>query len=286
MCMLSYYPEGIQPEISDLYNGADLNPDGHGFAIVTRDRATGQSRLTIQKSMDAVDLVREFVRLRRNAPDGPAIFHSRIATSGRVDITGCHPFHVGQDTRTVVAHNGILFKPQEAERSDTRVFAEDMLPRMGSLDSQRRIRRIEQFVGKGNKLVILTVNPNRRRNSYLINPEQGVWTKSGAWHSNYDYEGRWWNDEEYLSKGFAYGTTPGGKPKTVTYGNSVFKCDVCGAWDAVSLGDGVCEVCNSCNDCKMHISDCMCYVPHSQRKEAGVLSGRLALPAGGWSENS
>ena len=279
MCMLSYYPPNVQPIPGDLFNGADLNPDGHGFAIVTVG-TNGRPQLTIQKDMEGPALVREFVRVRRNYPDGPAIFHSRIATSGQIDITGCHPFHVGQDRRTVVAHNGILFNPNDDERSDTRIFAEDMLPRMGSLDSNRKRRNVERFVGKNNKLVVLTVNPARRRNSYMLNPEQGIWTKSGAWHSNYDYEGRWWNDDGSLT----YGVTNAGKPKAIRYGNSAFACEVCGAWDAVSLGDSVCEVCNSCNDCKMHIRDCLCYVPASQRK--ALPAGVISELAGGWDYNS
>lgn len=276
MCMLSFYPPNVQPEKHELLNGADLNPDGHGYAIVTRQRT-----LLINKGMSGPDMVNAFVRDRKAHPEGPALFHSRIATSGRVDITGCHPFKVGQDNRTVLAHNGILFKPKEAERSDTRIFAEDMLPRMGSLDKGKTTRRVESFIGRGNKIVVLTVNPQRRQTSYLYNSSAGVWANSGAWHSNYDYEGNWWDDDAYVSGPFVGGAYRTGKPKAIRYGFSVFKCEVCGAWDSVSTADSVCEVCNACNDCKMHITQCMCYTPSSQRKpiEPGIIAS-IAIGAG------
>lgn len=281
MCMASYFPPNKIPGRDRLLNGAELNPDGHGFAIVTGDR-----RIITQKSMDGPWLVNEFMRQRVKHPEGPAAFHSRIATSGRVDITGCHPFKVGQDNRTVLIHNGILFNPKESDRSDTRIFAEDMLPRMGSLDKAKRIRHIEQWIGRGNKMVVLTVNPARRRTSYILNESAGIWTDDGEWHSNYDYEGRWWNDDQYVYA--SGGTGKAGKPTTIRYGNSAFACNVCGSYDAVSLADSVCEVCNACNDCRMNIMHCMCYVPSSQRGSVrnGVMSGQMALPAGGWDHNS
>jgi len=271
--MLSYFPDGVMPVRSHIANGADLNPDGHGYAIVTSGR-----QLIIRKSMDADELIEDFMHQRRDNLDGPALFHSRIATSGLVDITECHPFKVGSDSRTVVAHNGILFTPPAGStRSDTHIFAEDMLPRMGSLDHNRGFRAVERFAGRGNKLVILTVNPLRRRNAYLVNAEAGCWV-AGAWHSNYDYEGSWWTDCE--PAGFQHGAGKTGKPTVIRYGKSVFRCEICGAYDAVSLGDGICEVCNSCNDCKMHITQCMCYVPVASRKPLPVIT------VGGWEHNS
>lgn len=280
MCMLSFYPAGIQPLGSELLNGADLNPDGHGYAIVTGDR-----KLIINKGMDGPDMVYAFLQARKANPDGPALFHSRIATSGLVDITGCHPFKVGQDNRTVLAHNGIMFNPQ-GDRSDTRIFAEDMLPRMGSLDKAKTRRRVNNFIGRANKVVVLTVNPARRETSYLFNESAGHWAESGAWHSNYDFEGRWWDDEGYL-----YNTADAGrygKPKVIRYGKSVFACEVCGAYDAVSLGDGVCEVCNACNDCKMNIMHCMCYVPASaKRDESAYATGdQISSDRGYWEKSA
>lgn len=287
MCMASYFPPGKVPLRERLLNGAELNPDGHGFAIVTADK-----QIITQKSMDGPWLVNEFMRKRILYPDGPAVFHSRIATSGQVDITGCHPFKVGQDNRTVLIHNGILFHPTESERSDTRIFAEDMLPRMGSLDKAKGRRRVEQWIGKGNKIVVLTVNPARRRNAYILNERMGIWTPDGEWHSNSDYEGRWWDNDEYV----AYYSQGAGKPKTIRYGNSAFACEVCGSYDAVSLADSVCEVCNACNDCKMNIQHCMCYVPDTSRR-AGQDAQLAAIgradngywektPSGGWAYNS
>jgi glutamine amidotransferase len=275
--MLSFFPEGVMPQESHIANGAELNPDGHGFAIVTKQRT-----LMIQKSMDPDALIAQFMKARRDNLEGPALFHSRIATSGRVDITGCHPFRVGQDNRTVLAHNGILFNPRDPERSDTRIFAEDMLPRMGSLDKGKKRRAIEKFVGRGNKILVLTVNPQRRDTAYLLNPGAGTWTPSGAWHSNYDYKGKWWDDDAYLRNG----VTNAGKPKVIRYGNSAFPCEICGAYDSVSMADGVCDVCNSCNDCKMNMNMCLCYVPSGVVRDKAGSGTWTRTESGGWAYNS
>lgn len=250
MCMLSFYPPGVMPRQDRIENGADVNPDGHGFAIVTADRT-----LLIQKSMDAEDLIDRFIRLRHIHPNGPALFHSRIATSGLVDITGCHPFTVGGDHRTVVAHNGILFTPPRlSRRSDTRIFAEDILPtRFRKLDRGKTMHALRNYCGYSNKLVILTVNPARRERAYLIGAEHGHWD-GGEWHSNLDYTGwsahawqsrrSWWDDAETDDDARRYEPWP---------------CDVCGAKNAVDTLTLLCSVCRSCNDCHMRAEDCMCF---------------------------
>ena len=71
MCLLTYYPADVQPDPDLLHTGTEWNDDGHGFAIVAGNR------LIIRKSMDALDLINTFVKLRRKHRTGPAIFHSR-----------------------------------------------------------------------------------------------------------------------------------------------------------------------------------------------------------------
>ena len=269
MCMLSYYPAGVMPRADRLDNGAEANPDGHGFAIVTERR-----QLIIHRDMNAERMIDQFLDLRSKHLNGPALFHSRIATSGIIAITGCHPFRVGRDNRTVVAHNGVLFStPQGSLQSYTAIFAKKMLPRFGSLDSPSKFAKLERFT-RGNKLVILTVNPQRRKTSYIVNEDAGIWTHDGEWHSNDDYTGwkSWKSRKDYDPK-----------PKTDDARDTEpWPCDVCHSWNSVSTLTLTCAICQSCNDCLMSVDDCLCsYAAQAYGKKR--YPGRpavLALPAG------
>lgn len=192
MCLLIHYPAGIKPDVDALWLGALNNPDGHGFAMVT------PHGLHVTRGMDAQYVIDRFLEMRSKFPNGDALFHSRIATAGNVTVWNCHPFRVGGshktgDARTVIAHNGIL--PRKAQpgkgdhRSDTRKFAEDHLPigRFGSIRTHGGRRHIERWLGIGSKLVILTVDPRYKRNTYILNERLGHW-HGGAWYSNYSYE--------------------------------------------------------------------------------------------------
>lgn len=216
MCMLTFFPAGAMPDVDALTNGAYVNDDGHGFAIVSG------GEVLVEHGMSADDTIAEFARLRHLHPRGPALFHSRLCTHGAVGLPNCHPFRLGHDGRTVLAHNGIL--PSEVQpragdtRSDTRIAAEDFLPDepFGSFGSQRGRERMAKWLGHYNKVVILTVNPRYRDNSYVINEEAGVW-HDGTWYSNRDYlahhsaataaSGAWWGDEGQYAHDESAGST-------------------------------------------------------------------------------
>lgn len=104
MCLLSFFPPGVQPDSEELSCGASCNPHGFGYAIVI----PGEEEILIGKGMDAATLIAEFVKMRAQYPDGPALFHSRYTTHGVTGVDNCHPFVVNGDKRTVVGHNGIL----------------------------------------------------------------------------------------------------------------------------------------------------------------------------------
>lgn len=257
MCMLSFFPGGIMPERAEIENGAYLNPNGHGFALITE-----RNHMMIFRSMDAEETIDRFMKARSDHKSRPAIFHSRIATSGRVDITGCHPFRVGRDNRTVLGHNGILFNPdKDSLRSDTAIFADLMLPRYGSLDKPRVIARIEKEVGSYNKLVVLTVNPNRRKQAYLINERQGHWTDNG-WHSNYDFEGKWWDSPAAR------------RVATLIDSREPYKCETCGCRETIDSDTMICTNCNVCADCLQWEDFCQCwYAGRNARTPKAITSG-------------
>ncbi|WIV52954.1 hypothetical protein [Amycolatopsis nalaikhensis] len=123
--MLTYLPAGTQLDTTTLANGTVHNNDGHGYAIVDGDR------IITGRGMNAAAVIDEFTAPRGLHPDQPALFHSRFATHGPVTDDNIHPFPIGGDPRTLLAHNGVL--PQEAHpsrqdpRSDTRIAAVNIL---------------------------------------------------------------------------------------------------------------------------------------------------------------
>lgn len=265
MCMLTYLPPDVLPDLDALANGAEFNDDGHGFAIVT------PGRILVRHGMDSEGLLARFARDRAEHPDGPALFHSRFATHGTRSRANCHPFRVGHDARTVLAHNGVLprrVQPRGGDRrSDTRIAAEDFLPlrSYSSWDDHQAQRGLARWLGAGNKLVVLTVDPRYRHRAYLINEETGVWD-GGIWYSNNDYQG-------YTDTYFD--TVSGSTDNS----NATFQYDVC----PVCLTPGVinahryCLMCGGCADCAEPDGSCICYAP-----------GRFSLPPypDGWTDSA
>jgi predicted glutamine amidotransferase len=211
MCLLTFIPAGKYPDLELLESGADNNPDGHGFAIVTDDRQS----IIVGRGLNDEDVLAEFAALRSRNMNGPALFHSRIGTAGLRTTNNCHPFYVGADTRTVLAHNGIL--PGDAQpakedyRSDTRLLAEVLLPKgkLGKLISRRGRKRLAAWMGAANKIVVLTVNPAYRNNAFILNASQGDWV-GGIWYSNPSYKANYyrsgwsqdWKDYDWDSQAY------------------------------------------------------------------------------------
>lgn len=247
MCLLTYYPPGVQPDPELLANGASVNRNGYGYCIVIP-----KERLIIGKSMLATRMIDEFAALREKHPDGAALFHSRMATSGIRTAYNCHPFHVGNDRQTVIAHNGTLYRGQKGEdRSDTRIFAEQVMPVwFRRLNRPTMIPAIEKYVGPHNKMVILSANPKYVAQSWIVNRERGHW-RSKAWYSNFDFmPATVWQDDEY-AKAPPVGDMLDGK------------CIVCQREGTVDALTAVCsaETCGYCNDCFEPRGLCQCYSP-------------------------
>lgn len=200
MCILAFLPSGVQPEERKLEICVENNPDGNGFAIAHN------GRLITRRGMGA-GLVSLFCKLRRQFPDGPAMWHSRIATAGVVAKTNCHPFKVGNDPKTVVGHNGILprvFQPGKGDqRSDTAILAMHDLPRR-NFDGLKSMRRLGRLIGT-DKLVILTVNQRWRENAYIVGEEYGHWVDD-TWYSNHGYSPYSYTGSRFVISGrYGYG---------------------------------------------------------------------------------
>lgn len=201
MCLLTFLPAGVLPDLDALYRGAARNPDGHGLAILIpahRSRpgrqgrgSGGRGRLIVRHDLNPDRLIQAMDQLRRHHLDGPALFHSRLATSGRPGLANCHPFPVDHDRRTVLAHNGILppdLHPQRRDtRCDTRIAAEEFTTRFGPAHSPQVQRRLERAITPFNKIVILSVDPAFTRPAIVLNEDAGTW-RQGIWYSNDDYQ--------------------------------------------------------------------------------------------------
>jgi hypothetical protein len=279
--MLSYLPPGAMPVQEHLENGADANRDGHGYALVIPGRKNaGRGELVTGRSMNPAEAIDDFMWLRDKYPDGPAMFHSRIGTGGTYTVDNCHPFHI--TPRTVVGHNGILFFPdKDEERSDTKIFAQEIFPRQfRRLDRPGVQQALTAYLGGAhNKMLFLTVDPRYVRTAYLFGEKHGQWVANdervwgkgpvpdGAiWHSNAG-----WQPVKTWKSGGAYANWDYSgwmlqKESTIPAAQRD-DCMFCRAAGSVSRADGVCSECMTCADCATVVWDCMCWMPRKQREE-------------------
>lgn len=141
MCLLTLMPDGINIDYEKAREAAKSNPDGFGFAI------HAGNAIIKDHDMDFDKLWGRWADLRQTYT-GAALFHWRISTHGTTSIDNCHPFNVGNDDQTVLGHNGILpiTMPIHDKRSDTKLFAEYVLPKLGgvtALDNENTFKEIE-----------------------------------------------------------------------------------------------------------------------------------------------
>jgi len=279
MCMLCVIPPNVIPSREKLENSALNNPHGFGFAIVVPE----EDRIIVERTMNADDSINRFLELRAQYMTGHATWHARLATHGSQTVENCHPFQVGVgNTKTYLAHNGILPVLEDGtDRSDTRIFAEDVLPAMGgvtALDNEQIYNMIEDFTS-GSKVVVLTVDPAAQHEAYLFHDNKGNVDEDGVWWSNdscyldYGYGSKykfkrnynWWDDEYDMTRPAVLG--PKYEPADVE------QCFNCNALLDASIAeeDMSCYFCGACLDCLSEQLNCLCYMGRS--KQAAVKDG-------------
>lgn len=264
MCILSYIPGGIEADdrvVTDLWNGGVQNGDGHGWAIVTN------AGVIMRRTLSLDEAIESFAEARERRPEGDALFHSRWATHGSVRTGLCHPFLVGDDHRTVLAHNGVIraATPTKGDdRSDTQIFASEIVPkRFRRLDRPGVQAALAAYIGTTNKVLILTSNPRYEQTAYLFGESRGEWdSETGIWHSNGDY--RW---SRYPATSNA-ATTVVGSGSRFDYGDRGDTNDDYGDDSCVfCLGRintiGLCVSCGTCADCYEPSLSCLCFVSKS-----------------------
>lgn len=280
MCLLVVCKPNAIPKREELTEGACSNPHGYGFAMVI------DGKIFRYRTMSARKAVSKFIHMRQQYPDGYAIWHARYATHGVKNQDNCHPFQVGDDADTVLAHNGVLdtFIGQGDTRSDTRVFAEDTLPKLGgvsALDDDNLYRLVEGWA-TGSKIAVLTVNPNAEFQLYLINEKLGHWDDNGVWWSNSSYKRSTYTYKQSsyyspptpaiaapTSKGDDYEAEQAYYNELLDIGDRdevlIDMCPTCEALIDIDRSAEYCQYCDSCMSCYANWSDCMCYTPASAR---------------------
>jgi len=285
MCLLTFMHAGCTPDINDLKTGADNNPDGFGFAIHAGTHIVHASGLNFDAVLD------RFLTERQNH-SGPALFHSRITTHGGTSLENCHPFQVGRDTNTIMAHNGMLPINARDGKSDTRIFAEELFPSWGgasTLNSKRMRKKLSKFAD-GSKLVFLSANPDVQNDFYIINENLGHWD-NGVWWSNNSYK---WSTYSYATtwkkhdkRAYAwdldddeddYGLrTLAGNVEDCSYIDPDTGEEVWGEiWTCLGCGNELyvhdntmnvdyCDVCDSCWYCSDSRRYCFCYTDAEDR---------------------
>jgi hypothetical protein len=261
MCMLCVIPPNVIPSRQKLENSALNNPHGFGFAIVI----PSENRIHVERTMNADTSINRFLEMRGKYPEGYAMWHARYATHGSMNVENCHPFQVGVGNNlTYLAHNGILpiIEPKGDDRSDTRIFAEDLLPAIGgvtALDNPQVSNLIEDFTG-GSKVCILTIDPRAEYQCYLYHAEKGKKDESGVWWSNDScyldtYTRGSWKSVNPLDFGLSESS-----PKTTGLDFAV--CTVCETYTDTNMlewDESFCVTCGSCYECESYITTCMCY---------------------------
>jgi len=285
MCLLVVCKPNAIPKREELTEGACSNPHGYGFAMII------DGKIFRYRTMSARKAVSKFIHMRQQYPQGYAIWHARYATHGVKNEDNCHPFQVGDDVDTVLAHNGVLdtFIANGDKRSDTRVFAEDTLPRLGgvlALEDENICRMVEGWAS-GSKIAVLTTNPKAQYQLYLLNERLGHWDDNGVWWSNSSYKRSTYSHKTYYSP--APITTATTKPTNEAdyvleqeyYNDLLLKgddeylvidqCPSCEALVDIDRSSEYCQYCDTCMSCSSTWQDCLCYTPHSAREKHNEL---------------
>ena len=277
MCMLCVSLPGSRPTREQLEIACYNNSDGFGYAVHHGDHIVAGRGMLVDVTID-----RFFAELDKN-PDAIGMFHARLTTHGTTHVENNHPFRVDGRKDIVLGHNGMLpitLKPGD-KRSDTRIFAEDLLPNMGVdvLDDPMYFKQLEEWA-KGSKIAILSTSPDLQQEVYILNEKDGHWV-DGIWWSNTSYKSRsYWS---YGSTGSYYNgyaskedfdLFDNDKHLLLTsdelidvHGNIRSIYDVCyhcySQLQEDDYDEGACMACNTCIDCNEHMAHCMCYTPNS-----------------------
>lgn len=273
MCLLMV-TMGQLPKREYLENACYNNNDGFGFAV-----RHGDGNIVTGRGMKIDRTIDRFMEEMESNPDAVGMFHARYTTHGTTHVENNHPFRVAGRKDILLGHNGMLPVMPKAgdKRSDTRIFAEELLPNMGVevLDDKHYFKQLESWAD-GSKIAILSTAPELRDSVYILNERLGHWDND-----------IWWSNSSYQ---YNY-STPVRRPYSTSWEYDLLEHDrkVLGTMELIpepmvgteycfycysqlspeDWDESVCSVCNTCVDCNEHMATCMCYIPNSTVRNNG-----------------
>jgi glutamine amidotransferase len=272
MCLLVVCNPNSTPTKDELTTGACKNPHGFGFAI---DTGNG---IISERSMSAKKSIARFLELREQYPNGYAMWHARYATHGVKNELNCHPFKIAGQYDTYLAHNGVLdiLIPKDDKRSDTRILADELLPRLGgvsALDDDYVYDMISSW-SSGSKIAVMTNDPSAQYKIYIINESAGSWDDKGIWWSNSSHKAT----PTYTYEPSVYDIVVADNHfEPTAYEDNKFECPNCEALIDLWESELYCLMCECCFDCSAQFLDCLCYNPTAKgmiRDEYGFIDNK------------
>jgi hypothetical protein len=262
MCLATLTLDGATLTNEQIRNAWCANSDGAGIAYFD-----GKGIVRAFRTLSLPKFERGYARLiEEGAHKRPMAIHFRLATHGDSTIANVHPFQM--DEHTMVIHNGMFPIEGSGSRSDTAIFVQDVLPKLGPLwfddDQLHDLVHTYCTAGYANKLVVLTSNPRATHRAYLVNSSAGNWNADKTiWFSNRSHEPyrptvKWsaptanaWIHEpnETWAEIDAKEESPFGE------------CEMCSE-NAVDWldenGQPTCLICGTCQTCAFDYSECTC----------------------------
>ena len=209
MCVIIHRQPNVTINPEKIESACKVNPDGYGISIIDRGKME-----TIKKYNSNGNDSAEVIRLLDEAKGFPMFVHLRYTTKGSKDEDNCHPFEVFSDGnyKVMLMHNGTLSSMGDANRSDTREFAEDYLRPL--------VRAFYEVEGEGilvDKHFEKIIEHFRSGGSvFTLYDSNGESLKLGK---GYDHEG-WWSSNEYSFNRYHRDPTPPFRGGTTSGHNS------------------------------------------------------------------
>jgi glutamine amidotransferase len=267
MCLATLTLDGATLTDEQIRTAWCANSDGGGIAYFD-----GNGKVQAFRTLSLDKFLRGYERLiSEGVHERPMAIHFRLATHGDRTIANVHPFRM--DEHTMVIHNGMFPIETTASRSDTSIFVQDVLPKLGPLwmDDDHLHAMVHAYCDSGytNKLVVLTSNPNATHRAYIVNSSAGHWNDAKTiWFSNRSYVSsptRWTTPSRWsapTSDANAWIHEPNETwDAPSSSGDALDECAMCGE-DAVAWlddnGAPTCLICGTCQTCAFDYMECTC----------------------------
>lgn len=250
MCLATLTTNGATLSDDEIGNAWNANSDGGGISYFDADGKVRTFRaLTLSEFREGYASL-----IRAGFHRSPMAIHFRLATHGDRTMANVHPFRM--DANTVICHNGMLPIETVGSRSDTAIFVEDVLPKLGALwfDDEHMWDLVEGYCQNDypNKLVVLTDHPDAKFAAYVVNESAGHWNDAKTiWFSNRSHERS--RGKRTANAWVNYGNEHWDSWSCDAPESDAFtECDLCSEIGVALLdesGTPTCFICGACQTC-------------------------------------